>query len=201
MSINDSAPVGPDEPDRDVDNEKAINPATSPAILASLADDRPALRAAVAANPSAPVHTLLWLRDLGEPTIDRALANNPTAVAANVVRRVVPLPPPVGAPATPSTIHAGPAGSIDRDPTPPQGISREPGSSVPSVVGLKENEARDAIQNAQRERDQAQRLLEEHRAMLTLARKELASRSAVEERPHHRQRARAHREALRRSAG
>jgi len=129
VSINDSAPVGPDEPDRDVDNEKAINPATSPAILASLADDRPALRAAVAANPSAPVHTLLWLRDLGEPAIDRALANNPTAVAANVVRRVVPLPPPIGAPATSSDIHARPASLIDRDPTPPQGISRAPGTS------------------------------------------------------------------------
>lgn len=43
-----------------------------------------------------------------------------------------------------------------------------------SAVEARETGIRDAIQGAQREREEAQKLLEEHRAMLTLARKERA---------------------------
>lgn len=82
-------------------------------MLASLAEDRVAVRHLVAANPSAPVHILMWLHELRDPAIERALSSNPTATSANVVRPTMapPLPAPTAPrpPAIAPTTATGPA--------------------------------------------------------------------------------------------
>ena len=97
--VSTNEPGEQDRPNQRTDAELAIDPSTSPAVLASLAEDRAAVRHIVAANPSAPVHILMWLHELREPAIERALSSNPTATSANVVRPT--LAPPLPAPAAP----------------------------------------------------------------------------------------------------
>jgi F-type H+-transporting ATPase subunit b len=53
-------------------------------------------------------------------------------------------------------------------------LGRYAGKPLLAAVETRESGIRDAIEGAKRERDEAQRLLEEHRAMLNLARKERA---------------------------
>ncbi|MET9326086.1 hypothetical protein [Tsukamurella sp. NPDC003166] len=51
----------------------ASNPATPQQHLDEIAHNLPALRVAVAANPSTPPHTLQFLSGLGDPAVDAAL--------------------------------------------------------------------------------------------------------------------------------
>lgn len=53
---------------------EASNPATDPAILQEIAATIPELRAAVAANPSTYQGLLDWLRLVGDPEVDKAIA-------------------------------------------------------------------------------------------------------------------------------
>jgi hypothetical protein len=61
------------------DVRAALDPHASPVLLASLAEDVPALRPLIATNPSCPTHVLAWLRERGETSIDDGLARNPYA--------------------------------------------------------------------------------------------------------------------------
>jgi hypothetical protein len=61
------------------DVRAALDPHASPVLLASLAEDVPALRPLIATNPACPTHVLTWLRERGETSIDDGLARNPHA--------------------------------------------------------------------------------------------------------------------------
>jgi hypothetical protein len=61
------------------DVRAALDPHASPVLLASLAEDVPALRPLIATNPACPTHVLTWLRERGETSIDDGLARNPRA--------------------------------------------------------------------------------------------------------------------------
>ncbi len=58
---------------------RAADPNTPLADLAALAHEHPAVRAAVAANPSTYPDLLAWLAELGDPDVDAAIASRETA--------------------------------------------------------------------------------------------------------------------------
>jgi hypothetical protein len=61
------------------DVRAALDPHASPVLLATLAEDVPALRPLIATNPACPAHVLAWLKERGEASIDDGLARNPHA--------------------------------------------------------------------------------------------------------------------------
>ena len=137
MSTNQPGEQG--RPNQRTDADLAIDPSTSPAVLASLAEDRAAVRHFVAANPSAPVHILMWLHELRDPAIERALSSNPTATSANVVRMTMapPLPAPSPEAIVPTTA-TGPAAATALGPNTPPGPTgvADPTQRIePVVVG------------------------------------------------------------------
>ncbi len=86
---------------------QASDPQTSGQTLADIAAQRPDLRPAVAANPSTYPALLDWLKSLGEPTVDAALASRAQAT------QVLPVQPPAGpvAPPAPSWAGGAPTGA------------------------------------------------------------------------------------------
>ncbi|WP_194835927.1 hypothetical protein [Nocardia sp. XZ_19_369] len=57
------------------DGARAADPLTAPAVLYEIAQRWPQLRARIATNPAADPDLLTWLSELGDPEVDRALAN------------------------------------------------------------------------------------------------------------------------------
>ena len=140
--VSTNQPGDDRRPNSRTDADQAIDPSTSPAVLASLAEDRAAVRHLVAANPSAPVHILMWLHELRDPAIERALSSNPTATSANVVRPTMapPLPAPrpeAIVPTTASGLAAATAATASVPITPSGSTGRtEPTPRIdPVVVG------------------------------------------------------------------
>lgn len=85
---------------------QASDPQTSGQTLADIAAQRPDLRPAVAANPSTYPALLDWLKSLGEPAVDAALAARAQAT------QVLPAQPaPQAAPPAPSWAGGAPAGA------------------------------------------------------------------------------------------
>ena len=84
----------------------AADPTTAPQTLADIAAQRPDLRAAVAGNPSTYPGLLDWLRGLGDPAVDAALA---ARVAAPPVTPPAPgFPPPGQVPAHETPVYQTP---------------------------------------------------------------------------------------------
>lgn len=83
----------------------AADPATAPQTLADIAAQRPDLRAAVAGNPAAYEGLLDWLKGLGDPAVDAAIA----ARAATPAAPAAPAYPAPGAPAAAYPAPAAPA--------------------------------------------------------------------------------------------
>ena len=71
---------------------QASDPQTPGQVLADIAALRPDLRAAVASNPSAYPGLLDWLKSLGDPAVDAAIAARP---AAGQVTQQMPAQPPM----------------------------------------------------------------------------------------------------------
>lgn len=71
---------------------QASDPQTPGQVLADIAALRPDLRAAVASNPSTYPGLLDWLKSLGDPAVDAAIAARP---AAGQVTQQMPVQPPL----------------------------------------------------------------------------------------------------------
>lgn len=129
---------------------QASDPRTSGQTLADIAAQRPDLRPAVAANPSAYPALLDWLRGLGEPAVDAALASRAQATQVLPAQPTGPLAPPApswaGGPPSGAPASAGPPtspGAPGYGPTygavptyasaPPQGMP--PGGMTPGYAG------------------------------------------------------------------
>lgn len=87
----------------DFSSSQASDPATSPSVLAQIAYERPDLRAAVAANPSAYPELLTWLEGFSDPAVNAAIAAR-RAAQAGTSAPTAPVDP------TASADHAPPAG-------------------------------------------------------------------------------------------
>lgn len=111
---------------------QASDPQTPGQVLADIAALRPDLRAIVASNPSAYPGLLEWLKSLGEPAVDAAIAARP---AAGQVTQQMPVQPPLApqgvqvppAPAwagqaTPGAPAYGPPQGMPPQGMPPQGM-------------------------------------------------------------------------------
>jgi len=110
---------------------QASDPSTPAQVLADIAAQRPDLRPAVAANPSTYPGLLEWLRNLGDPAVDAALAARPAAPAetpatpAEAPTQVMPTaqaPQPVEQPTQPMAPVGAPA---------PQPWGPQPGAPAP----------------------------------------------------------------------
>jgi len=73
---------------------QASDPATPGQVLADIAALRPDLRAAVASNPSAYPGLIDWLKSLGEPAVDAAIAAREAAPAPTQQMPAQPVTPP-----------------------------------------------------------------------------------------------------------
>lgn len=71
---------------------QASDPTTPGQVLADIAALRPDLRPAVAANPSTYPALLDWLKSLGDPAVDAALAARPAPAAAPAPQPTQPMP-------------------------------------------------------------------------------------------------------------
>lgn len=126
---------------------QASDPQTPGQMLADIAAQRPDLRPAVAANPSTYPALLDWLKSLGEPAVDAALASRAQATQVMPAQPTGPVTPPApswaGAPAgaqAPAPAYAAtPAYSA-----PPQGMApggmppggMPPGGMTPGYAGM-----------------------------------------------------------------
>ena len=111
---------------------QASDPQTSGQMLADIAAQRPDLRPAVAANPSTYPALLDWLKSLGEPAVDAALAARAQATQVLPAQPVAPAAPPApswagGAPA--ATPVAAPAPMAPQAPAP--AYAAAPGYGAP----------------------------------------------------------------------
>jgi hypothetical protein len=95
--------------------QQASDPATPAEVLAAIAEHRPDLRSAVAANPAAYPGLLEWLGQLGDPAVDAALAARGSEPAA----------------AEPAPAEPAPAEPAPAEPVAPAG---EPGFAAPGYV-------------------------------------------------------------------
>ena len=101
----------------------AADPATPPAVLAEIAAQRPDLRPAVAANPSAYPGLLQWLAGLGDPAVDAALR----ARSGQSRPLSVPSAPPAqayGAPAAPYQTFGTPGYRYDHTAAAPRSSNK-----------------------------------------------------------------------------
>jgi len=128
---------------------QASDPQTSGQTLADIAAQRPDLRPAVAANPSAYPALLDWLKSLGEPAVDAALASRAQATQVLPAQPAAPVAPPApswagGAPAVPTSAPAatpayaaapgyGAPQGMPPQGMPPQGMA--PGGITPGYAG------------------------------------------------------------------
>jgi len=86
---------------------QAADPTTPGQVLADIAALRPDLRAAVAGNPSAYPGLIDWLKSLGEPAVDAAIAEREAAAQATQVMPVQPSTAPQGTQTPPAPQWAG----------------------------------------------------------------------------------------------
>ncbi len=140
---------------------QASDPQTPGQMLADIAAQRPDLRPAVAANPSAYPALLDWLKSLGEPAVDAALAARAQATQVLPVQPAAPATPPApswagGAP----TPAAAPAPAYTAAPAygapqgmppqgmPPQGMPPQgmpPGGMTPGYAGTPPQKSNKAL--------------------------------------------------------
>lgn len=102
----------------DDDARRAADPAASGEDLARIAATRPDLHATLAANPATYPALLDWLRELHDPTVDRALDARSSA-AAPVLPPTAPAPPPAAAWSPAPSAAWSPAPAAAGTPAPP----------------------------------------------------------------------------------
>lgn len=125
----------------------AANPSTPPQTLADIAAQRPDLRAAVAGNPSTYQGLLDWLKGLGDPAVDAAIAARAAAPVAPAApsypapgdpTAAYPAQAPHGAPAqapygAPAAAYGAPASAYAGGTTPPPSGGRK---KWPWILGI-----------------------------------------------------------------
>ena len=123
---------------------QAADPSTPGQVLADIAALRPDLRPAVASNPATYPGLLDWLKSLGEPAVDAAIAARPAAptqaLPVTPAAPTQPLPAAGGAPpapswagqsTVPSAAPAGPAPGQAAFGAPAPGYGAPPGGMPP----------------------------------------------------------------------
>ncbi|MFC7403550.1 hypothetical protein [Georgenia alba] len=106
---------------------EASNPQTPPEVLGQIAQQRPDLRALVAANPSTPDSVVQWLGSLGDVAVDAAIQNRGGASGAAS---------PYAAPSAGSAGGSAPQGFGQPQPGQPgPGQPQQPGFGQPAQQG------------------------------------------------------------------
>lgn len=138
---------------------QASDPQTSGQTLADIAAQRPDLRPAVAANPSTYPALLDWLKSLGEPAVDAALASRAQATQVLPAQPFGQATPPApswagGAPAVPAAApaaapaYAAAPGYGAPQGMPPQGMppgGMPPGGFTPGYAGTPAKKSNKAL--------------------------------------------------------